>query len=422
MKWVTRKRWPQFLSCLVLLTATQAAWSATEIVERHVTSYGETRESAIVNALIEAISQINGVNIESKQKLKSRFEEILVESDTESQESFAATSELQQQILSEASGYVKSYEIISVERNIDSPGWTAVVYVQIPKYVATGQDRSKMRTMAVLPFRVQTETYDIGNTQFSAEEFSWQLSHKLITELTQARKFRLLDREYVEEFENEKALLKSGEVPVEETLRLGQRLGSDFMITGMITDYKIREEEKQVLGLTATNRSASLIFEFRVIEVAPQEIRWSGSVELALGQEELKQLTASDDLMQVQNAVLKDAAAIVASEVLEVIFPVKVLSVSGGEVALNQGGIRVEKGQLFDVFTPGQKVVDPDTGRKIRIDGPRVGTVEVISVRPKYSIARLIEGDIELVETRAICRRKVVEEKLPAASSTTTNW
>jgi hypothetical protein len=194
------------------------------------------------------------------------------------------------------------------------------------------------------------------------------------------------------------------------------------MITGMITDYKIREEEKQVLGLTATNRSASLIFEFRVIEVAPQEIRWSGSVELALGQEELKQLTASDDLMQVQNAVLKDAAAIVASEVLEVIFPVKVLSVSGGEVALNQGGIRVEKGQLFDVFTPGQKVVDPDTGRKIRIDGPRVGTVEVISVRPKYSIARLIEGDIELVETRAICRRKVVEEKLPAASSTTTNW
>jgi hypothetical protein len=138
---------------------TQAVWSVTEIVERNVTSYGETRESAIVNALIEAISQINGINIESKQKLKSRFEEVLVESDTESKESFAASSEMQQQILSEAAGYVKSYEIISVERNIDSPGWTAVVYVQIPKYVATGQDRSKMRTMAVLPFRVQRELF-----------------------------------------------------------------------------------------------------------------------------------------------------------------------------------------------------------------------------------------------------------------------
>jgi hypothetical protein len=66
--------------------------------------------------------------------------------------------------------------------------------------------------------------------------------------------------------------------------------------------------------------------------------------------------------------------------------------------------------------------VDPDTGRKIRIDGPRVGTVEVVSVRPKFSIARMIEGDIEQVEPRAICRRKAVEEKIPAASSTTTNW
>ena len=515
MEWVTRKHWPQFLSCMALLMTVQAVWGATEIVERNVTSYGETRESAIVNALIEAISQIKGINIESKKNLKSRFEEVLVESNsqqarrefvvsttaggiigldagadetfaayseenytmqiisvgtsstgiaqgdlvpvgtgfvlsnssktltikkpnlgtatqvkititlnrsTESHESFAASSELQQQILSEAAGYVKSYEVISVDKSLDGPGWTAVLFVQIPKYVATGQDRSKMRTMAVLPFRVQTESYDIGNTQFSAKEFSWQLNHKLITELTQARKFRLLDREYVEEYENEKALLKSGEVPVEETLRLGQRLGSDFMITGVITDYRIKEEEKQVLGLAATNRSVSLIFEFRVIEVAPQEIRWSGAVELALDQENLKQLTASDDLMQVQNAVLKDAAATVASDVLEVIFPIKVLSIQEGQVTLNQGGIRIEKGQLFDIFTPGQKVVDPDTGRKIRLDGPRVGTVEVVSVRPKFSIARMIEGDIEQVETRAICRRKAVEEKIPAASSTTTNW
>ena len=133
-------------------------------------------------------------------------------------------------------------------------------------------------------------------------------------------------------------------------------------------------------------------------------------------------MTASDDLMQVQNAVLKDAAAIVASDVLEVIFPIKVLSIQEGQVTLNQGGIRIEKGQLFDIFTPGQKVVDPDTGRKIRLDGPRVGTVEVVSVRPKFSIARMIEGDIEQVKPRAICRKKAVEEKATKAPATTTNW
>jgi len=422
MTWVIRKYFRQCCVCLALLMTTQVLWAATEIVERTVTSYGETRESAVVNALIEAISQIKGINVESRKNLESRFEEILVESDTESHESFTASSELQQQILSEASGYVKSYEIINLERNIDSPGWTAVVFAQIPKYVPTGQDRSKMRTLVVLPFRTSDESYPLGDGRFPADEISWQLNHKLISELTQSRKFRLLDREYLEEHQGEIDVLKTGEVPVEETLRLGQRLGSDFMIVGVITDYKITEREKETLGIVKMERSASINFEYRVIEVAPQEIRWSGSVEMSLGHPMLRELTSSDDLIHVQNAFLAENAAMVASEVLEVIFPIKVLSIQEGQVTLNQGGIRVEKGQLFDVFTPGQKVVDPDTRRKIRLDGPWVGTLEVVSVRPKFSIARMIEGDIEQVKLRAICRKKAAEEKATEAPATTTNW
>jgi len=401
---------------------TQVVWAATEIIERTVTSYGETRESAVVNALIEAISQIEGINVDSRKNLESRFEEILVESDTESLESFAASSELQQQILTEASGYVKSYRVINAEKNLDGPGWTAVVYVQIPKYATTGQDRSKMRTLVVLPFQTSAESYPLGDGRFPADEISWQLNHKLISELAQSRKFRLLDREYLEEHQAEIEVLKTGEVPVEETLRLGQRLGSDFMIVGMITDYKITEREKETLGIVKMERSARINFEYRVIEVAPQEIRWSGSVQMDLGHPVLRELTSSDDLIQVQNAFLAENAAMVASEVLEVIFPIKVLSVQEGQVTLNQGGIRVEKGQLFDVFTPGQKVVDPDTGRKIRLDGLRVGTLEVVSVRPKFSIARMIEGDIEQVQPRAICRKREEEEKATEAPATTTNW
>jgi len=517
MKRSSKKVWLNALVCCVILMAAQVLLAATVMIERNVTAHGETRESAIVNALIEAISQIKGINIESKQEMKSRFEEVLAESDTqqvrrefvvsttpggviglnagadetftfhseknytmqifsvgtsstgiaqgdlvsagtgfvlsnnsktltiknpnlgtatqvkitvtfnrstESRESFFASSELQQQILSEAEGYVKSYEVISIEKSLDGSGWAAVLFVQIPKYVATGQDRSKMRTMAVLPFRVQSGSYTVGSQTFPAEEVSWQLNHKLISELTQARKFRMLDREYVEEYGAEKALLKSGEVPVEETLRLGQRLGSDFMIVGIITGYKIIEGEKVTLGVARVDRTVDLVFEYRVIEVAPQEIRWSGSVDLTLDHKSLKNLTTSDDLMQVQNVVLSKAAATVASEVLEVIFPVKVLGVVGNEVALNQGGIRIKQGQLFDVFTIGNKVIDPDTGRKIRIDGPRVATIEVINVLPKYSIARVIDGDIEQVVERAICRQAGTQEELKkkTASSASLNW
>ena len=128
--------------------------------------------------------------------------------------------------------------------------------------------------------------------------------------------------------------------------------------------------------------------------------------------------------MQVHAAILENAGATMATNVLEVIFPIKVLNISDNEIALNQGGIRVKKGELFDIFTPGEKVVDPDTGRKIRLDGTRVGTLQVIRVLPKYSVGRMIDGDIEMVEELAICRRQAVDNDLikTLPDSGTVNW
>ena len=410
--------------CLLFFSFAGNVHAASEIVSRKVTAAGETRELAIINSVIEGIRQVHGVSIDTQRELRVNFSEVLQSGGDSDEESFYSSTDQIRNVRSRAKGYVKSYNVLSVHRQTNSVGWEATVIVEVPIYLSTGQDRSQIRTMAVLPFRVQSGSYTVGSQTFPAEEVSWQLNHKLISELTQARKFRMLDREYVEEYGAEKALLKSGEVPVEETLRLGQRLGSDFMIVGIITGYKIIEGEKVTLGVARVDRTVDLVFEYRVIEVAPQEIRWSGSVDLTLDHKSLRNLTTSDDLMQVQNVVLSKAAATVASEVLEVIFPVKVLGVVGNEVALNQGGIRIKEGQLFDVFTIGNKVIDPDTGRKIRIDGPRVATIEVINVLPKYSIARVIDGDIEQVVERAICRQAGTQEELKkkTASSASLNW
>ena len=413
---------PAIVFCLLVISVVAESYAASEIISRRVTATGETRELAVINSVIEGIRQVHGVSVDTQREMRTSFSEVLKSDGDSDSESFLASTKQVRNVQSRAQGYVKSYKVLSVRRQINGLGWEATVVVEVPKYVATGQDRSKMRTLVVLPFRTSAESYTLGDGRFPADEISWQLNHKLISELAQSRKFRLLDREYLEEHQGEIEVLKTGEVPVEETLRLGQRLGSDFMIVGVITDYKITEREKETLGIVKMERSASINFEYRVIEVAPQEIRWSGSVEMSLGHPVLRELTSSDDLIQVQNAFLAENAAMVASEVLEVIFPIKVLSIQEDQVTLNQGGIRVEKGQLFDVFTPGQKVVDPDTGRKIRLDGPRVGTLEVVSVRPKFSIARMIEGDIEQVKPRAICRKKAAEEKATEAPATTTNW
>jgi hypothetical protein len=75
-------------------------------------------------------------------------------------------------------------------------------------------------------------------------------------------------------------------------------------------------------------------------------------------------------------------------------------------VYVNQGGIRVKQGELFEIFTPGQKFIDPDTGLKIRVDGLKTATIKIESVLPTYSVGQVVEGSFAKIKKRAICRRK----------------
>ena len=378
-------------------------YAGTEIVTREVTGYGETEKLAIIDALIEGISQVLGISVAAKDELRSEFTEVIKEEGGQSESSLLATTEVKQEISTQSKGYVKTYEILSVVFLPDDGHFKAVLSVQIPKYVAADQGRSKMRTIAVLPFR----DLSTGQKESSSLSLSRQLNQNLISELTQARKFRVLDREYLAELTGEQNVLKSDDVAMEETLRLGQNLGADYLVVGTITDYRIDQKSKEVLGLTTVQHEAALVFDYRVIALATREVMWSGTYNEFFNHRRLRKLVPknSDD-RQVRDAMIAHAAHGVASELLDAIFPIKVLSMNAdNEVYLNQGGIRVKEGEIFEIFSPGQKVVDPDTGLAMRLDGARVATIEIISVRAKFSVGRLVDGDPDQIYQHAISRR-----------------
>jgi TolB-like protein len=291
----------------------------------------------------------------------------------------------------------------------DDGHFKAVLSVQIPKYVAADQGRSKMRTIAVLPFQdLPTGQLSTSTTVAAASlSLSRQLNQNLISELTQARKFRVLDREYLVELAGEQNVLISDEVPVKETLRLGQNLGADYLVVGTITGYRVDQKSTEALGVTTVQHEAALVFGYRVIALATREVMWSGTYNEFFNHRRLRKLVPKNsDERQVSDAVIAHAAHDVASELLDLIFPIKVLSMNAGnEVYLNQGGIRVKAGEIFEIFSPGQKVVDPDTGLTMRPDGARVATIEITSVRAKFSVGRLVDGDPDQIYQHAIIRR-----------------
>ncbi len=259
-----------------------------------------------------------------------------------------------------------------------------------------------------------------------------QLSQALVTEFTQARKFRVLDREYLSEYLSEQEFLTSVNLPVEETLRLGQRLGADFILVGAINDFKIRQKEKEVLGINKVLREASLSFDFRVLEVATQEIRWSNTFSKRYSNSELAKLIggAPDDDELIRSTVIQAAGHETASEMLDVIFPLKIVQVEAGEVYLNQGGIRVLEGEIYDVFGAGRKVIDPSTGLKLPLDGRKLASIKIVRVAPKFSVAQVIPSTDEQCDACNLlggtCRRTgvIATEKTDGSSKneSAVNW
>lgn len=396
-------------------------YAATETVTRQVTGFGDTQKEAITAALVEGIKQVRGVTMESSEELKTTVFEAIAQNGNLANETFAFTATQKEHIFGETEGYVSAYRVLSIVYGPETQEWKAVLLVDIPRYLAPGQDRSRLRTMAVLPFRNK----ESGGP--SASNISGRLNQKLIAELTQARKFRLLERHFMAEFLGEQEFLRSGELPIAETLRLGQRLGADYLLVGNILKFDIRVKQDVTLGVKSVSREVTMNIDYQVIELATQEIRWSDTYSLLPNEQRLRERLKSDDELVIRDAVLSYAANTVITKILDVIFPIKVLAAEAEDwVYLNQGGLRISPGEHIEIFTPGRVVVDPDTGLKIRLDGPWVATVEITRVLPKFSVAKVIEGAYNQILERAICRRANVNETLSSQkateSGTTVNW
>ena len=106
----------------------------------------------------------------------------------------------------------------------------------------------------------------------------------------------------------------------------------------------------------------------------------------------------------------KKIAAQLADQFIASLYPMKVVKRSSkGKVILNRGkdgGLK--KGQILEVFSAGEKLIDPDTGKSLGSSEEYIGKVKVVRINPKFTIAVIVsEEDPEFypIETGNILRR-----------------
>ncbi len=97
----------------------------------------------------------------------------------------------------------------------------------------------------------------------------------------------------------------------------------------------------------------------------------------------------------------KDVSAQMSDQFIALIFPVEVISMKGNKVYLNRGkdgGFK--KGDLLNVYYPGEELIDPSTGESLGSAEEYIGQIKISRVNPKFTIATIVqdklEGDVEV--------------------------
>ncbi|MBV1873502.1 MAG: hypothetical protein KUG80_01900, partial [Gammaproteobacteria bacterium] len=194
-------------------------------------------------------------------------------------------------------------------------------------------------------------------------------------------------------------LLNSDKVSSTEASRLRRKLGADFIVTGKIYQSDFTKKTSNHYGMGGNEIEASMDLYYTVIEAATEKVMWSDT------------LTYKHTFRKSDNIADKFIAKLsskIVTHILDVIYPVKIMKLAGQQnILLSQGGKRLKKGQIMEVYSAGESILDPDTGMKIRIDGRKVAELKITQVKPKYSIAKLLSDSDKYssLSINAITRR-----------------
>jgi hypothetical protein len=397
----SKKQRISFVTLLVIASARIVVIAAPlEVEETETTGRAKDRRTAIVNALVEAIDKVNGVRIDHKTVTYRRFRDCI----DDIKINFDSTTVVENETRSVSNGLVQSYEVIQEGVDPDSHDVQVQLRVQVAVYDPKQSLMAGSRkVVAVAPFRVSASRNGAPNVDYPGN-LSMSLCQGLVQSLVQSHKFTVLDREYLGELGGERNLIKSGDTRIKEQISIGQQLGADFLVVGDIQNVEVAPAIDQA----GNPQPVAATVYYRIINVATGKDHWAGTYHRSYTPEELRVPTPARAGLGVDHMLMLDAADDISDEVISGVFPIRVQSIDGPAIVLNQGGVRTPVDSQLDVYKLGKAATDADTNESLDRIETWIARIRITRITSKLSYAMVIAGDAGKIDpATVICRRHV---------------
>ena len=401
------------LIAATLLFYSSFAFPATVDVKVETTGHGETYREALLNALLDAVGQVRGLQASTKEFLNLEFQQMV--HDDVMPITIQTLSE-EERVSTQVKGWLKSYRVLSSGKDSKDGHWVVEISAVVPK-PEDERLKDSRKTLAVMPFRIPSTTFNIDNgygesISVPAVSVSMRMADQLRANFSQLGKFSVINRQFGPEVSSEKALLGSELVPPSEAANLGSVIGADLMLLGQIYRFETETRDKKFYNSTDTIISDRIELYYQIVDAHTQKVLWANTIDFDYDKE--KQQTLAEQLRDDEEYssltdTLNALSVVISREVLNHIYPPKVISIKGKSIYISHGGKALEVDNVLKVYGPGETVKDPDTGRPLVLDGELLREIEILELRPEYAIGILVKGDIGKINKKAVLRSKAIE-------------
>ncbi len=227
----------------------------------------------------------------------------------------------------------------------------------------------------------------------------------------------MLEREDLRSVTKELDFADSDYVDVNQAVKIGQMLNADYVVIPLIRQFVVSSETRDVpyVGQSQAKLHGRFGTSIRMVNVATSKIIASHIENI----EKYSRLREKDDPRMVVSDLIttlyKDSALGEAANIVDVAYPIKIMSIDGDNVIINRGRGAIVRDEILKVYDAGEVMVDPDTKESLGYTEAYVGALKITEVNEKISKGVIIDQQ-SAIKRLSICRRdKTPTTKEPVA-------
>ncbi|MCH2134237.1 MAG: penicillin-binding protein activator LpoB [Phycisphaerales bacterium] len=305
--------------------APQQQGAGNRIVEAAGT--GATRELAIKNALLEAVSMVNGTLVNGETIASQKYKDAIEDFNGRANRRTSSDSLSNESIRTTSSGLVSSYAIISegplaenAAERAHGDTFAVRIRADVPVFDPSTPRAGGRPTIAVLPLRVAKISLPADEQRISNNRVANYFTAIVNRDLVRDRTFTVLDEKYLRALDSKRAemldRIQDGRADNREILKFGRELTADYVLVGTLEDLTFKKWRQYVkLRDVYENRQQLTVdLEMRLINISTGAVEWMDHYSNDWNSVQLAQRRGEDrTLSPTRFAMVKAGEAIEAS-------------------------------------------------------------------------------------------------------------